>query len=92
MPLHADLQEHFQRERLCVLGKILDSVGKAEPATRDLLDLAISEARREKALPQHQRIWTAAFLRATLNKNGYKISGTSVKDHINQECSCDRPA
>ena len=93
MPLHTDLQERFQRSpRLCVLGKILDAIEKAEPDTHELMILAINETRREKDLPQHQRYWTASFLRATLNKNGYKIGGTSVKDHINQECACAKSA
>jgi hypothetical protein len=92
MPLHTDLQEQFQRSPRCALGKILDAIERAEPDTHELMILAINETRKEKALPLQQRLWTASFLTGVLNKNGYKVGATSVKDHINQECACARSA
>lgn len=58
------------------------------PEEQALLEKAIENIRSDEASGR-SRTYTAAWLSKVLNNAGKKVGITTVKRHINKECSCE---
>lgn len=89
MSLAEDLQRKSNEAttvKRCKLGELIESL---DPETGDALTLYIEKARADKALPVHERVFTAAWLEQTLRTWKHNIGRTVLSEHINERCSCD---
>ena len=86
MPLSDDLSEALQepeRETRCQIYK----VGLSEKDI-ELIELYVGKIREDKALKQHERLFTTTSLAKILNNNRIKIGRTTLALHVNEGCSC----
>lgn len=74
-----------KRPPKCKVQIIKDSLTDDESA---LLDKAIDNIRAEESAGR-SRTYSSAWLTKVLNKSGHKVGLTTVKRHVNKECSCE---
>lgn len=73
--------------RSCKLANIMASM---EPREREAAGRAIKLVQDEKATAGAEPHFTIAWLTEILNDNGFPIGKTTVSDHVNGVCACDR--
>lgn len=77
------------KPRKCKLALLVESLSPDdELAFKYAMERSLEEAAQQR--PLNERIFTGQWLTDVLNKNGYRVSSTVVRDHLAGKCTCDR--